>query len=60
MIKASDGKRIKLSKNPIIESGDVIFISSKEDYNRFERFKEILQIVGNFAALIAVIETTRN
>ena len=60
LIKASDGKRIKLSKNPIIESGDVIFISSKEDYNRFERFKEILQIVGNFAALIAVIETTRN
>ena len=60
LIKASDGKRIKLSKNPIIESGDVIFISSKEDYNNFERFKEVLQIIGNFAALIAVIETTRN
>ena len=60
LIKASDGKRIKLSRNPKIDSGDIIFISSRQDYNSFVRFKEVLQIIGNFAALIAVIESLSN
>ena len=57
LIKASDGKKINLSKDLNIESGDIIFISAKEDYNKFIRFKEVLQILGNFAALIAVIQS---
>ena len=56
LIKSSDGKRVKLSNKSKLESGDIIFISSKEDFNEFQRFKEVLQIIGNFAALIAVIQ----
>ena len=56
LIKSSDGSRIKLSNHYSVNSGDIIFISSKQDYNDFVRFKEVLQIIGNFAALIAVIQ----
>ena len=56
LIRSSNGQRITLKNNTTIENGDIIFIAEKDDYNSFVRFKDVLEILGNFAALIAVIQ----
>ncbi|MBC8478914.1 MAG: SLBB domain-containing protein [FCB group bacterium] len=56
LIKNSTGQRIPLKPGVRIENGDVIFIAEKLEYNRWERFKDIMTIGGQMAAIIIVIQ----
>jgi len=56
IIKANSGQHILFSKNKTLDSGDIIFIAEKLEYNKWERFKEIMAITGQTAAIIAVIQ----
>jgi hypothetical protein len=50
------GQRLTIEENSIIENGDVIFIAEKLDYNRWTRFREIMTVGGQMAAIIIVIQ----
>jgi len=60
IIKAADSQRIPFKRNVVLDSGDIIFIEEKEDFNKFNRFKDMLQIIGNVSAFIAVIQNLSN
>ncbi len=57
ILKNSTGQRIPIRPNIQIENGDVIFIAEKLEYNKWERFKDIMAIGGQMAAVIIVIQT---
>ncbi|NOZ08922.1 MAG: hypothetical protein GXO91_08635 [FCB group bacterium] len=57
IIKNSTGQRIPLRQDVRIDNGDVIFIAEKLEYNKWERFKDIMAIGGQMAAIIIVIQT---
>ena len=57
LIKSSTGQRVPLSDDLTIENGNVIFVEEKLEYNRWERFKEVMAIGGQMAAILAVIQT---
>jgi len=56
IIKHSTGQRIPLKQSIEIENGDVIFVAEKLEYNKWERFKDIMAIGGQMAAIIIVIQ----
>ena len=56
IVKSSTGQRLTIEENSIIENGDVIFIAEKLDYNRWTRFREIMTVGGQMAAIIIVIQ----
>lgn len=56
IVRHSTGQRIPLKNNSVIENGDVIFIAEKMEYSKWERFKEIMAVAGQAAALIVVIQ----
>ena len=60
IIDNTSNQKIKASKNKILNSGDVLFIEQKDDYSPFTRFKDIMMILGQAAALYAVINNTSN
>ena len=45
------------NKTTNIENGDVIFIEEKNEYNSWNRFKEIISILSQIATLIVVIQS---
>ena len=57
IVKNNNGQKILFSKNINIENGDIIFIPEKIEYNRWDRFKEIIAVLGQLATLILVIQT---
>lgn len=56
IVKQSTGHRIPITKELGIENGDVIFIAEKLEYSKWERFKEIMAVTGQAAALIMVVQ----
>ena len=53
IIKQSTGQRIKVRGDISLESGDIIFIPEKNDYDKFERVKDYVGIV--YQVLISVL-----
>ena len=56
IIKYSTGQRLPFSNNLKIESGDIIFIAEKADYNSWDRFKEWMAIISQISTTIIVIQ----
>ena len=40
-----------------IENGDIIFIAEKVEYSRWDRFKEIMSVLGQMATLVVAIQS---
>ncbi len=58
IVKNSNGQRIPYNKNINIENGDIVFVAEKIEYNTWERFKEIVSVLGQLATLVVVIQST--
>lgn len=56
IIKYSTGQRYPFSINDKLESGDIIFIAEKLEYNSWTRFKDWMAIVSQVATTIIVIQ----
>ena len=56
IIKASTGQRMPVSRSITIDSGDVIFIAEKLEYNTWDRLKESIAMVSQVATTIIVIQ----
>ncbi len=56
LVKHSTGQRIPLNNKLLIENGDVLFIAERVEYSKWDRFKEIMAVSGQAAALIVVIQ----
>ena len=57
IVKAMTGQRFKLNKNYDLESGDIIFIAEKIEYNdEFFLFKEYLTSISQIAVLLYYIQ----
>ena len=52
-------QKIKAHLNKNLNNGDILFVEQKEDFDPFTRFKDIMLILGQTAALYAVINTTK-
>ena len=46
---------VNISLATDLENGDILFIQSKEDYSPYNRFKDVMLIIGQAASLYAVI-----
>ena len=57
IVKNSNGQRIPFNKKINIENGDIIFVAEKIEYNVWERFKEIISVLGQLATLAVVIQS---
>ena len=57
IVKNSNGQRIPFNKKINIENGDIIFVAEKIEYNAWERFKEIISVLGQLATLAVVIQS---
>ncbi|MBT3681797.1 MAG: hypothetical protein HN729_03555 [Candidatus Marinimicrobia bacterium] len=57
IVKSSTGQRLPFDELSIIDNGDVIFVAEKLEYNRWTRFREIMMVGGQMAAIIMVIQT---
>ena len=57
----SNGEKnnVSLSFNDF-QYGDIIYVESKQDINNWTKFKEIMSVVGQIAALLAVIQSAHN
>ena len=57
IVKAMTGQRFKLNNNYDLESGDIIFIAEKIEYNdEFFLFKEYLTSISQIAVLLYYIQ----
>ena len=57
IVKAMTGQRFKLNNNYDLESGDIIFIAEKVEYNdEFFLFKEYLTSISQIAVLLYYIQ----
>ena len=57
IVKAMTGQRFKLNNNYNLESGDIIFIAEKIEYNdEFFLFKEYLTSISQIAVLLYYIQ----
>ena len=57
IVKAMTGQRFKLKNNYDLESGDIIFIAEKIEYNdEFFLFKEYLTSISQIAVLLYYIQ----
>ncbi|MAJ44019.1 MAG: hypothetical protein CMF96_04625 [Candidatus Marinimicrobia bacterium] len=56
IIKYSTGQKLPFSNDLKIESGDIIFIAEKLDYNSWDRFKEWMAIISQISTTIIVIQ----
>ena len=60
IIDSSSNQKVRARNNMFLNNGDVLFVEQKEDYSSFDRFKDIMIIFGQAAALYAVINTAGN
>ena len=61
IVKAMTGQRFKLNNNYNLESGDIIFIAEKIEYNdEFFLFKEYLTSISQIAVLLYYIQFLHN
>ena len=59
IIDNMSNQKVKAHLNKNLNNGDILFIEQKEDFDPFTRFKDIMLILGQTAALYAVINTTK-
>ena len=57
LVKSTTGQRLKLKGNQVIDSGDVIFIPEKLEYNEWYAAKELISAIGQVAVLFVYIQT---
>ena len=57
LVKSTTGQRLKLKRNQVIDSGDVIFIPEKLEYNEWYAAKELISAIGQVAVLFVYIQT---
>ena len=43
-----------------IKYGDIIYVEPKQDVNNWNKFKEIMSVVGQIATLLAVVQSAQN
>ena len=55
IIDNASNQRNRIKGNVKLENGDILFIQSHEDYSPYNRFKEVMFIIGQAASLYAVI-----
>lgn len=55
IIDNASNQRNKVRGSSKLENGDILFVQSKEDYSPYNRFKEVMFIIGQAASLYAVI-----
>ena len=60
IIDNASNQRNKVRGSSKLENGDILFVQSKEDYSPYNRFKEVMFILGQAASLYAVIMINNN
>ena len=56
-----NGEKIKINKSfRDIKYGDIIYVEPKQDVNNWNKFKEIMSVVGQIATLLAVVQSAQN
>ena len=56
-MKSTTGQRLKLRRNQQIESGDIIFVPDKLEYNEWYAAKELIAAIGQVVVLFVYIQT---
>ncbi len=56
LIKSSTGQRLPFTNASIIESGDIIFVEERNDYNDWDRYKEIINVVYQIIIAFSVLD----
>ncbi|MBI65412.1 MAG: hypothetical protein CMG64_03885 [Candidatus Marinimicrobia bacterium] len=59
VIDNMSNQKTKARLNKSLNNGDILFVEQKEDFDPFTRFKDVMLILGQAAALYAVINTTK-
>ena len=57
IVKSTTGQRLKLRRNQNIDSGDIIFIPERLEYNEWYAAKELIAAVGQVVVLFVYIQT---
>ena len=57
IVKSTTGQRLILRRNQKIESGDIIFVPDKLEYNRWYAAKELISAIGQVVVLFVYIQT---
>ena len=57
IVKSTTGQRLKLRRNQQIESGDIIFVPDKLEYNEWYAAKELIAAIGQVVVLFVYIQT---
>tara|TARA_Y100000996_G_scaffold320628_1_gene256781 strand:+ start:1163 stop:2758 length:1596 start_codon:yes stop_codon:yes gene_type:complete len=60
IIDNASNQRNRIRGKSTLENGDILFIQSAEDYSPYNRFKEVMFILGQAASLYAVIMINNN
>ena len=56
VIKSGTHNKSPLGKNTIIERGDVIFVPEDIEYNKWERFKDLMTVTSQIGTLILILQ----
>ena len=57
IVKSTTGQRLILRRNQNIESGDIIFVPDKLEYNKWYAAKELISAIGQVVVLFVYIQT---
>ena len=60
LIKSGSQSRLPIRRNTIIESGDVIFVPENIEYNKWERFKDLMTVTSQIGTLILILQNITN
>ena len=55
IIDNASNQKNRVRSRDKLENGDILFVQSKEDYSSYNRFKDVMAIIGQAASLYAVI-----
>ena len=55
IIDNASNQKNRVRNRDKLENGDILFVQSKEDYSSYNRFKDVMAIIGQAASLYAVI-----
>lgn len=60
VIKSGTQNRLPISNSTIIQRGDVIFVPENIEYNKWERFKELMTVTSQIGTLILILQNISN
>ena len=60
VIKAGTGQRLPIRNKTIIDTGDIIFIAEKMEYNKWIVLKDVLSTASQIAVLLFYIDRVTN